>query len=428
MRPLVGVAAAVALTVTAQPGPRQVVITGGRVLDVAGGAYREATVILEGDRIAAVQAPGSRLPENAERLDAKGQTIVPGLVDLDVQAAPSAELDVSYFYALSLAHGVTSIRVVDGSLPWAVAQRERVRGGDVLAPRLFVAGPALSSRSPAAAGSPAGVGIERASVIVSDPASVAREVGRQAAAQVDRVRVAADAPAEIVRAAAAAARKGRIRISVSPGLTPVGHLAQLRVDAIDGLQGPLKATGEEAAPRPEASASGLPAAASEPAFDDAWRQLTPADLKAAALALATSRATLIPRLRLDAERVGRDDAKGRQAELALLPDRVRQTREERRPTEAADPAGWPARAGFVKAVVAQGGAVAAGSGAARDGWPVPGLALHRELAALVSAGLTPADAIRAATSVPAGTLGVASTLGQVLPGFRADLLLVRGDP
>jgi imidazolonepropionase-like amidohydrolase len=59
---------------------------------------------------------------------------------------------------------------------------------------------------------------------------------------------------------------------------------------------------------------------------------------------------------------------------------------------------------------------------------VPGLALHRELAALVSAGLTPADAIRAATSVPAGTLGVASTLGQVLPGFRADLLLVRGDP
>jgi len=46
---------------------------------------------------------------------------------------------------------------------------------------------------------------------------------------------------------------------------------------------------------------------------------------------------------------------------------------------------------------------------------------------LVAAGLTPVEALRAATSVPVRRFGLADR-GRVAPGVRADLLLVDGDP
>jgi hypothetical protein len=63
--------------------------------------------------------------------------------------------------------------------------------------------------------------------------------------------------------------------------------------------------------------------------------------------------------------------------------------------------------------------------------PGPGLAhgasLHRELELLVFAGLTPLEALRAATSVPAAAFGL-SDRGRIAAGARADLVLVSGDP
>jgi imidazolonepropionase-like amidohydrolase len=63
--------------------------------------------------------------------------------------------------------------------------------------------------------------------------------------------------------------------------------------------------------------------------------------------------------------------------------------------------------------------------------PAPGTAhghsLHRELELLVQAGLTPIEALAAATSIPAETFSLGER-GRVKPGYRADLLLVQGDP
>jgi hypothetical protein len=53
--------------------------------------------------------------------------------------------------------------------------------------------------------------------------------------------------------------------------------------------------------------------------------------------------------------------------------------------------------------------------------------MHRELELLVDAGLTPLEALRAATSLPARHFGLADR-GRIAVGMRADLLLVRGDP
>lgn len=56
-----------------------------------------------------------------------------------------------------------------------------------------------------------------------------------------------------------------------------------------------------------------------------------------------------------------------------------------------------------------------------------GAALHRELELLVNAGLTPTEALAAATSVPAKTFHLGDR-GRIAAGMRADLLLVSGDP
>jgi imidazolonepropionase-like amidohydrolase len=52
----------------------------------------------------------------------------------------------------------------------------------------------------------------------------------------------------------------------------------------------------------------------------------------------------------------------------------------------------------------------------------------RELGWFVKAGMTPAQALATATTIPAQLLGLDKQLGRVAPGFAADLVAVEGDP
>ena len=52
----------------------------------------------------------------------------------------------------------------------------------------------------------------------------------------------------------------------------------------------------------------------------------------------------------------------------------------------------------------------------------------RELGWFVKAGMTPAQAIASATTIPASLLGVEDRLGRIAPGFLADIVAVEGDP
>jgi imidazolonepropionase-like amidohydrolase len=59
---------------------------------------------------------------------------------------------------------------------------------------------------------------------------------------------------------------------------------------------------------------------------------------------------------------------------------------------------------------------------------LPGFSLLRELELYVDAGLSPLDAIRAATAVPAEVMGLSGEVGTIETGKRADLVVLDGDP
>src|SRR5438094_614194 len=81
---------------------------------------------------------------------------------------------------------------------------------------------------------------------------------------------------------------------------------------------------------------------------------------------------------------------------------------------------------FVREFKRAGGLIAAGSDAANQ-LAVPGLSLHEELSLLVAAGLTPVEALTAATRKGAELLR-ADSLGRVATGKVADLVVLDANP
>ena len=59
---------------------------------------------------------------------------------------------------------------------------------------------------------------------------------------------------------------------------------------------------------------------------------------------------------------------------------------------------------------------------------IPGYSLHEELEQLVASGLSPLEALRAATVRPAEFFGIESDIGTIDPGKRADLVLLDANP
>jgi imidazolonepropionase-like amidohydrolase len=397
-------------------------LTGARLLDTRAGRYVHApAVLIVGDRIDAILAePPANLPAGARRIDLSGKTLVPGLGDMFAWASPDGSTDADFYYAMALAHGVTSYRVVGARLPWAASQRARVKSGEVLAPRLWIGGPRLDQQ-----GEPSLV-MRR----VPDAAAARSEVAEQAELGADWVSVSGTTRPDVYRAVVQAARAAKLRVSGEPGSTAAAELIRLGVDAIDRLGFVGRSRDElerDLSGRPD-----FPRGDGDAATDYLWRYAGGADLGPVSPQPLGQRIVVIPMLAsfngtLSAESLKQDAA------LQALPPRWREALQRR-----AHAAAWPGaarataaaevRRQLVRSFIAAGARVATGVDVASTGYNVPGAGVHRELALLVSAGLSNADVIRAATVNCAELVGSASTLGQIRAGFKADLIAVDGDP
>ncbi|ABC64333.1 amidohydrolase family protein [Erythrobacter litoralis] len=124
-----------------------VAITGARLLTMAGdgaGAIDNGVIVIEGDRIVAIGAASEvRVPPGATVVDAEGKTIMPGLVDAHAHG-PQGTGDLipeqNWVQVQQLAMGTTTIHDPSSSASTIFAASERQQSGTLLGPRIFSTG------------------------------------------------------------------------------------------------------------------------------------------------------------------------------------------------------------------------------------------------------------------------------------------------
>ena len=124
----------------------QLAITGARIVTMAGedgGVIETGTILIEGDIIAAIGPSGSiTVPAGTPTIDARGRTIIPGLIDAHAHG-PVAAGDLvpqqNWHLQQVLALGTTTIHDPSSDTPFFIAS-DLQRTGDLLAPRMFSTG------------------------------------------------------------------------------------------------------------------------------------------------------------------------------------------------------------------------------------------------------------------------------------------------
>jgi imidazolonepropionase-like amidohydrolase len=146
----------------AEPGPAPTLaLVGGQVVDGYGGPpIRDGVVLIAGERIVAVGPQSAvAVPAGTPILSTEGMTVLPGLMDMHVHLmilghASYRHWDTTYMPRFRdeimpvaakqlLLSGVTTVRDLGARLEDILPVRERIARGEILGPRLFVSGPFL---------------------------------------------------------------------------------------------------------------------------------------------------------------------------------------------------------------------------------------------------------------------------------------------
>ena len=430
----------VAQTGTAQTGIAQTGIArkliGGRLVDGCGGPpVDDAAVLIDGERVTWTgRAADAVIPDGYRRIDTTGHTMLPGLVDAHAHVAAvmcGAELQTqdssafsSFFIDQFLRFGVTAVR--DTGSPDTGPEFQLLREGRRDWPRFVGSGPNLD-------GAPGGPwpGLR----VVDDP-QLGRGAVRELAAQgVDFVKTYVWMPPATLAAVVDAAHAAGLPVAAHAGhILTADEAVRLGVDALEHVRiGPELLSEEK-----REALKALRTRDYDWLFDfRAWRfaDLAGAETDRLIQLLLDRRTFLTPTLSVArAVLMGDDEAITGPPGIGALPDDVREQWHAESFTldwEAED-FGWgrielQRQMEFVGLAARAGIRVVAGTDTPNP-FVLPGQSMHDELELLVGSGLTPMQAIVAATSRAADLLGLADRIGTVRPGYYADLLIVRGDP
>jgi imidazolonepropionase-like amidohydrolase len=381
---------------------------------------RSQTVLIRGGRIVAVGATGAvAIPSSAMKIDGTGRFLIPGLVDAHVhydEDAPGADPHVDAINAeysrLFLAAGVTEVLNLCGSARH-LALRDSIAQGEVDGPTMLTSPPCLND------------------------SLMTEAQGEAAATQAKRdgydfLKVYSFLSTDGFRGIIAAARRADIPV--------VGHIPQrvgTRAMLESGAVGIVHAEEflynapfrlEYGDPRPGAV------------------QLDTTRIPTLAHAVRSARVAVTPTLiaysSIIDEAVSLDKVLA-EPDLRLVSNQVKKSRgwyaaDNDRASRLGAPVplsrlrlGLAMQKRLVRAFRDSGVTLLAGTDAGGSIPMTPGWSLHDEMQLLVSAGLTPYQALRAATA-NAGEFFArhfhAGASGTITPGARADLVLLDANP
>ena len=410
-------------------GPTPIAITHVTVIDTTGGPVQpDMTVVITGDRIADVGKSGKvSVPKDARVVDATGKFLIPGLWDMHVHwyAAP--------YLPLFTANGVTGVRVMWGS-PLHHQWRAEIEKGSLVGPRLVIASSIIDGPKPIWPGS-TGVGT------TDEGREAVRKAKRDGA---DFIKVYSLLPRDVFFAIADEAHRtglpvdGHVPQSVTvteasgAGMRCIEHLAGVLTECSSKeaeLRKPNPAivdfsSEEGRAARRRANREAVEtydAKKAETFFarlvrDDTWQCPTLTVLRNIAH-LDDPKITNDPRLRYMPE------------SMRKMWDPANDFRFKARTAEDFEIGrlAYKKQLEVVGAMRKAGVGILAGTDVLNP-YCFPGFSLHDELELLVGAGLTPMEALQAATWNPARFLGREKELGSVAKGKLADLVLLEASP
>jgi imidazolonepropionase-like amidohydrolase len=408
--------------------PSAVVIRNVAVLDVQTGTVTPGQdVLLAEGRIARIAPAGEVPAAEALAIDGAGATLLPGLIDMHghvgnapepswLRKLPDPERNLrSYLYC-----GVTTVLDPADMANRAFGRRERVKAGELLGPRIYAAGPMIT----AVGGHPVALMerlvpgwlrwylIPRFTRQVDTPDQARAAVQEIAALGADVVKLAVDSippQAPRIRADVAAAA---VDEAGKQGLRAVAHIGTVQ-DAIDAAEAGVSlwvhGVYKESIPEEQVArlaAYGIPMVPTMAVFESY-----------ALLGQGPRAPTPLERETAAPEVLAAFDQPPQTKASEFFKPQIELLRAQR-----------PNWRDNVRRLRAAGVTILAGSDAQAGVFPGP--ALHRELVLLTEAGLTPAEAVRAATIDAARWLanGKEPEFGLVGEGRLADLLLVDGDP
>ena len=404
------------------------------------------TVLVHGGHITAIGPAGHvRIPAQAVRIDGHGKYLIPGLADMHTHVGMGDSVIAEQALFLWLANGVTTIRNLDylppGGMfhalsgPALLRLRARAAAGTLPSPRIYTS----SAWSPDVDGM-GGLGALFGGQ--STPLdSVAAYVAAYKAAGYDFLKIRDEDAVTAESLAVAARRVGLPIVGHVPDDLPVQEALRIGYRSIEHLTGYLPALVRRA----DSTAATRVSIQNTQLSDSAFLARLRRDLdlsRIPALVALTRQAGVwnCPTLELQdivAPNTNIDTLANwpevRYASPALLKQWHEVLVQHGTTERIVDGAGGTLDAlqQLVRVLQSAGAGLLSGTDASTAlivPYLLPGFSLHRELAALVAAGLTPYQALATSTRNVAAYFGTLGESGTVTVGKRADLVLLDGNP
>ena len=410
------------------------------VIDVTGGpSLADRSVIVSGDSITAIAKSGSiPIPAGAHVIDGHGKFLIPGLWDMHTHVAGIAA-DPSWakstLLPLLVANGITGIRDMGGDLDALEAWRREVEGGTLAGPRIVAAGPMLvPARRAGAPAAPPDPSLLR----IGTPEEAREAVDSLQKRGADFIKIIT-VSRENYFAIAEESKKDGIpfvgHIPFDVNATEASNAGQKSIEHIiySSLALDCSGQGEEIRRKMREALAAKDERANAALSDEANRTFSSEKAAALWLTFKKNGTWVTPTLFSIWVNAHHSLDSAVDPQLAYLPQALRKEwapAKNSAPGDRETEAWWQRQFENDRKLTGEmhraGVRLLAGSDSL-DRYDFVGTSLHRELQMLVEAGLTPLEALQAATIGPAEFLARADS-GKIATGNRADLVLLEGDP